>query len=251
MRRVTIVTGSTGGIGREFVRQISEDEDIDEIWAVGRNKEKLEKLAFEYPKVVPVEADLTKGISEISEKLKSENPEVRILVNNAGAGYLGYFENMEQDKIESLCTLNCTAPALLVSACLPYMKEGSGIINISSSSSFQPNPYLTMYSASKVFVKNFSRALGVELKKRGIKVTCSCPGWVDTGMLPKEKNGKKIHYTGMISAEKVVSKALADLRRGKELSLPSFFAKYFRLYSKYMPTKLVMGQWAWIMRKYV
>ena len=70
-------------------------------------------------------------------------------------------------------------------------------------------------------------------------------------MLPKEANGKKIHYTGMISPEKVVSKALADLRRGKELSLPSFFAKYFRVYSKLMPTKLVMGQWAWIMRKYV
>ena len=42
MRRVAIVTGSTGGIGREFVRRISEDEDIDEIWAVGRNKEKLD-----------------------------------------------------------------------------------------------------------------------------------------------------------------------------------------------------------------
>jgi hypothetical protein len=176
---------------------------------------------------------------------------VKLLINNAGAAFLGHFENMGCEKIENMCMLNCCVPALLVSECLPYMKEGSGIINISSSSSFQPNPYLTMYSASKVFLKNFSRALGVELKKRGIKVTCSCPGWVDTGMLPEETNGKKIHYTGMISTEKVVSKALTDLRKGRELSLPSFFAKYFRVYSKYMPTKLVMGQWAWIMRKYV
>ena len=251
MRRVAIVTGSTGGIGSEFVRQIASDENIDEIWAVGRNKEKLDKLVSEYSKVVPVTADLSKGTGEISDRLKDANPEVKLLINNAGTGYLGLFENMETEKVESLCTLNCTVPAMLVSECLPYMKEGAGIINISSSSSFQPNPYLTMYSASKVFVKNFSRALRVELKNRGIKVTCSCPGWVDTGMLPKEANGKKIHYTGMISPEKVVSKALADLRRGKELSLPSFFAKYFRVYSKLMPTKLVMGQWAWIMRKYV
>ena len=251
MRRVAIVTGSTGGIGSEFVRQIASDENIDEIWAVGRNKEKLDKLVSEYSKVVPVTADLSKGTGEISDRLKDANPEVKLLINNAGTGYLGLFENMGTEKVESLCTLNCTVPAMLVSECLPYMKEGSGIINISSSSSFQPNPYLTMYSASKVFVKNFSRALRVELKNRGIKVTCSCPGWVDTGMLPKEANGKKIHYTGMISPEKVVSKALADLRRGKELSLPSFFAKYFRVYSKLMPTKLVMGQWAWIMRKYV
>ena len=251
MRRVAIVTGSTGGIGSEFVRQIASDENIDEIWAVGRNKEKLDKLVSEYSKVVPVIADLSKGTGEISDRLKDANPEVKLLINNAGTGYLGLFENMGTEKVESLCTLNCTVPAMLVSECLPYMKEGSGIINISSSSSFQPNPYLTMYSASKVFVKNFSRALRVELKNRGIKVTCSCPGWVDTGMLPKEANGKKIHYTGMISPEKVVSKALSDLRRGKELSLPSFFAKYFRVYSKLMPTKLVMGQWAWIMRKYV
>ncbi len=251
MSRVAIVTGATGGIGSEFIRQIASDENIDEIWAVGRNAEKLDKLISEYTKVVPLEADLSKGIAEISDKLKSSKPDVKLLINNAGTGYMGYFDKMGTDKVESLCMLNCTVPAMLVSECLPYMKAGSGIINIASSSSFQPNPYLTMYSASKVFVKNFSRALGVELKNRGIKVTCSCPGWVDTGMLPKEKNGKKIHYTGMISTEKVVRKALADLRRGRELSLPSFFAKYFRVYSKLMPTKLVMGQWAWIMRKYV
>jgi len=251
MSRVAIVTGATGGIGSEFIRQIASDENIDEIWAVGRNAEKLDELASKYTKVVPLEADLSKGIAEISDKLKSSKPDVKLLINNAGTGYMGYFDKMGTDKVESLCMLNCTVPAMLVSECLPYMKEGSGILNVASSSSFQPNPYLTMYSASKVFVKNFSRALGVELKKRGIKVTCSCPGWVDTGMLPKEKNGKKIHYTGMISTEKVVRKALADLRRGRELSLPSFFAKYFRVYSKLMPTKLVMGQWAWIMRKYV
>ena len=251
MSRVAIVTGSTGGIGSEFIRRIATDENIDEIWAVGRNKEKLSKLSAEYPKVVPVEADLSKGVAEISAKLKSDTPDVKLLINNAGTGYLGHFDKMGTGSVESLCMLNCTVPAMLVSECLPYMKDGSGIINISSSSSFQPNPYLTMYSASKVFVKNFSRALGVELKKRGIKVTCSCPGWVDTGMLPKEKNGKKINYFGRISAERVVKNALSDLRRGRDLSLPGFFSKYFRLYSKYMPTKIVMSQWAWIMRKYV
>ena len=158
MKKIIVVTGASSGMGREFLLQILDKEpNIDEIWAVGRNVDKLEELASKYTKVVPLEADLSKGIAEISNKLKSSKPDVKLLINNAGTGYMGYFDKMGTDKVESLCMLNCTVPAMLVSECLPYMKAGSGIINIASSSSFQPNPYLTMYSASKVFVKNFSK----------------------------------------------------------------------------------------------
>ncbi len=252
MAKVAIITGATGGLGMEFTRVIDTYDDIDEIWAVGRNREKLNRLKEMYDKVIPVRADFADdGMITVSRKMEEEKPDVRLLINNAGVGYLGGYEQMEPTNINEFCGINCTVPAELIFVALPYMQEGAGILNISSASSFQPNPYLALYSASKVFLKNLSRALSVELKPRKITVTAVCPGWIDTDMLPRERDGKKIKYTGMISVEKVVKKALKDYKKGKDMSTPGFFAKYFRFYSKVVPTRIVMKQWTAVIRKYL
>ena len=252
MSRIAIVTGATGGIGKRYVEEICRMENIDEVWSVGRNSDKLAKLKSENEKVVTVEADLSSdGVSIIENLIKENTPDIRMLVNNAGVGYIGPFNKMEKEDISKICRVNCTAPSELIAISLPFMREGARILNVSSASSFQPNPYLSMYSASKVYLRNFSRALSVELKPKGIAVTCVCPGWVDTGMLPKTKDGKEIKYTGMISADKVVFKSLKDSSRGKNMSVPGFFANYFRFYSKITPTNLVMRQWVAGIRKYL
>lgn len=252
MARVAIITGATGGLGMEFIHAISNREDIDEIWAVGRNQDKLNLLSNTYDKAVTIRVDLEKnGMEVISQKLLEEKPDVRILINNAGVGYFGLYENMGSQIAGAYCKLNCEIPSQMISIVLPYMQEGAGILNISSASSFQPNPYLALYSASKAFLKNLSRALSVELKPRKITVTAVCPGWIDTEMLPREKDGRKIKYVGMISAKEVVEKALKDNRKGKDISVPGFFAKWFRLYSKVTPTRIVMKQWKKIVGKYV
>ena len=252
MARVAIVTGATGGIGTRFVERICLMEDIDEIWAVGRNKEKLDDLWKNSSKIIPVQADLAAdGVDVIAELIESDKPDIRMLVNNAGIGYMGAYDDMGRDKVAACCTVNCTAPSELISVVLPFMKEGAKILNISSASSFQPNPYLAVYSASKVYLKNLSRALSVELKPRVITVTCVCPGWVDTGMLPKTKDGKTIKYNGLLSPDLVVDKALRDCSRGKDMSVPGFFAKYFRFYSKITPTSLVMKLWVDSIKKYI
>ncbi|MCQ2505072.1 MAG: SDR family NAD(P)-dependent oxidoreductase [Saccharofermentans sp.] len=252
MAGVAIVTGATGGLGMEFIRVISSWDSIDEIWALGRNEDKLKLLKETCGKVVPVRVDLVKdGLDAFTDKLAEEKPDVKLLINNAGAGYFGLYENMTGTEAASLCKLNCEIPAQMISAVLPYMHEGAGILNISSASSFQPNPYLAMYSASKAFLKSLSRALSVELEPRGIKVTAVCPGWIDTEMLPRAKDGKKINYPGIISAQKVVSTALADYKKGKDMSAPGAFAKWFRFYSKLTPTRIVMKQWKRIVGKYI
>ena len=252
MARIAIVTGATGGIGAGFVQAMAGMDDIDEVWAAGRNREKLDLLKGEHEKVLPVAADFSAdGVSVLGQLIREKKPDIRWLVNNAGIAAMGPFEKMSAEEAARFCRINCSAPAELMSLALPYMREGAKIINVSSASSFQPNPYLAMYSASKVFLRNLSRAIGAELKARGITVTCVCPGWVDAGMLPRTKNGNKIRYTGMISADLVVEKALKDSRRGKDMSVPGFFAKYFRVYSKIVPTGLVMRQWMRIVRKYL
>lgn len=252
MTKVAIVTGATGGIGEKFIQRISLMDDIEEVWAVGRNREKLERLKASCPKVRTIEADIGEdGIDIIEELIKQVSPDIRMLINNAGVAYMGDFEKMTEDKIRSFCKVNCSAPSELMAICLPYMHEDSKILNISSASSFQPNPYLSMYSASKAYLKNLSRALNVELKNRKITVTSVCPYWVDTGMLPRERDGKKINYPGMVSTDLVVDKALKDSSKGKDMSVPGFFAQYFRIYSKITPTSIVMKQWVTGIRKYL
>ena len=252
MKRIAIVTGATGGIGGIFVKKICAMDDINEVWAVGRNKDKLDSLCAVSQKVVPVIADLASdGADVISRLISEKSPDIRILVNNAGTGYMGPFEKMEKDKVRDICRLNCSVPSELISVTLPYMHEGARILNISSASSFQPNPYLAIYSASKVYLKNFSRALNFEFKSRKITVTAVCPGWVDTEMLPRTRNGMSIRYIGMIDPETVVKKALKDSARGKDMSVPGAFAAYFRLYSKIMPTKIVMRQWGRSIKQYL
>jgi len=252
MKRIAIVTGATGGIGERFVKQICLMDDIDEVWAVGRNKDKLDSLCAVSQKVVPIAADLASdGVEVLNGLINEKLPDIRILVNNAGTGYMGPFENMETGQVRDICRLNCSVPSELISLSLPYMHEGARILNISSASSFQPNPYLAMYSASKVYLKNFSRAINAELKSRKITATAVCPGWVDTGMLPRTKDGKEIKYAGMIDPETVVIKALNDSAKGRDMSVPGAFAKYFRLYSKITPTNIVMSQWSRSIRKYL
>lgn len=257
MKKVAIITGATGGIGAGFVKELVNMDDVDEVWAIGRNKLRLEELKKISPKVVIIEADLSvDGVDIIDKKIKEMNTKkeinVSILVNDAGVAYMGEFENMSTEEVERFCKINCSAPSEIISIALPYMHEDSRILNISSASSFQPNPYLTMYSASKVFLTNFSRALGLELRHRGITVTCVCPYWVDTEMLPRTReDGKRIKYTGMISVDKVVKKALRDSRLGRDMSVPGFFANYFRFYAKIMPTSIVMKQWIFGIRNYI
>lgn len=91
----------------------------------------------------------------------------------------------------------------------------------------------------------------MELAPRKIAVTAVCPGWIDTEMLPHEKDGKAIKYFGMISADKVVATALKDYKKGKSISAPGLFSKWFRFYSKVTPTKTVMKQWVKIIEKYL
>ena len=100
MKRIAIVTGATGGIGERFVKQICLMDDIDEVWAVGRNKDKLGLLSAKNQKIVPISADLASdGVEVLSGLISEKSPDIRILVNNAGTGYMGPFEKMETGQV--------------------------------------------------------------------------------------------------------------------------------------------------------
>lgn len=253
MKKIAIITGATGGIGNEFVRQILRYE-LDEVWAIGRNETKLKELCHTYgEKIIAVSADLSEvtGIEKIERMLSEQKPQVRFLINNAGLAKMASYQEFSQEEIIRTIDVNCKAPVLLCNICIPYMNPGSNILNISSASAFQPNPYINLYAASKAFERNYSRALNVELEGTGITVTAVCPGWVDTELLPKKLNGKTVKYPGMVTAEKVVRTALKDAEKKRDMSVCSLYVKCQHMNVKFMPQRLVMKIWTGAIRKYI
>lgn len=160
-------------------------------------------------------------------------------------------KDLTAEEIERTVKLNCTVPAVLINYCIPYMRSGSRIINVSSASAFQPVPYINLYAATKAFEHSYSRALNAELKQLGITLTAACPSWVDTDLLNKEINGKKVKFPGMVSAERVAQQAVKDAKKGKDVSICSFYVKCQHLNVKLLPHKIVMKMWLSGIRKYI
>lgn len=253
MKTVAIVTGAAGGIGVEFVRELLK-EDLDEIWAVGRNAERLEGLRAQYgERIVPICADLTdpQGLAVIRTGLENGSYRVSYLINNAGIAKMAPSKDFTDAEIGQTVGLNCTAPVLLVNHCLPFMGKGSRIINVCSASAFQPVPYINLYAATKAFERSYSRALHVELKPLGITVTAVCPSWVDTGMLKREANGKPIRFPGMVAPACVAQTAMRDAKKGKDMSVCSLYVKCQHLNVKLLPQKWTMKIWMRGIRKYM
>ena len=195
-KRIAIVTGASGGLGKEFVRQML-SENVDEIWAVARNKEKLEGLRAEWgERIVPFAGDLSspEGVHALCEKLGEQTPVIVYLVNNAGTGRMEEYEKSSVPEIEKTIYLNSTAVAVLSRACIPYMEPGGHIVNVASQAAFQPLPFMTTYAATKAFVKNFVKK-GRDMSVNTFGVKC-------------------MHLLAKLSPQRLISKAwLLYIRR--------------------------------------
>ncbi|MDP4093086.1 MAG: SDR family NAD(P)-dependent oxidoreductase [Bacillota bacterium] len=252
-KRIAIITGASGGIGKEFLKVMLQEE-LDEIWAIARSQEKLIALNKALgDKVIVIPKDLSKSaeLLSIGELLKNQKPVIAYLVNNAGLARMGSYEDFTVEEIESTINVNCSALAILCTLCIPYMVKGSRILNISSASSFQPLPYLNLYAATKVFERAYSRSLNVELKGTGITSTAVCPSWVDTGLLIKEFNGKRIKFPGIVAPDRVAKKALKDAKRGRDMSVCTLYVKCLHILAKLYPQRMVMNTWVHKVKKYV
>ncbi len=259
MKSIAIITGASGGLGKEFVsRLISE---VDELWAVGRNVSKLEALKAENgpqgEKIKPLQMDLSdkNSYNILTSKLSEEGGPSAIkiswLINNAGAGRFAPSTDFSTEELNTSIMCHCTAIAAICNICIPYMTAGSHLMNIASQSAFSPLPYINLYAATKAFVFSYTRALTVELRKTGIIVTTVCPGWIKTALLPDTLNGRKIRYPMITTADKVAEKALKDARRGKTLSIYKFSVRYVSWLQRITSTRFSMKIWTNGIEKYL
>ena len=257
--KIAVITGASSGLGKEYVKELGRTETgIEEIWAIARRKDRLQELsALSGIPVRALSCDLVEksSIDELSKLMSEEKPEIRILINAAGFGKIGSSVDIGLEETDRMIDLNCRATVDMTYICIPYMSAGSRIMQICSTSGFQPFQYLNVYAASKAFLYRFSRALRVELFSAGIKVTAVCPYWIkDTEFIPFAENAgagrkKKIrHYPLSSSVHSVAVHSLLDSRLGLAVSTPGIMCTIHRIAAKVIPAELMMGIWAVLRR---
>ena len=241
--KIAVITGASSGLGREFARQINQHfVTLDEIWLIARREERLnelkESLHGVHVRTIPVDLCDRDAVGTYEEMLQKFHPQIRVLINAAGYGKMGYVEQISEEDLAGEIRLNCEALTRMTKISLPYMAKRSNIINIASSAAFMPQPNFAVYAASKSYVLSFSRALHQELKKQGIVVTAVCPGPVNTEFFDIAESYTKTKGYKVIlraNAGKVVTLAIKDAMKGKTVSTYGGIMKAFRVVTKIVP----------------
>ena len=248
--KIAIVTGASSGMGREFVTQLSAWVQVDEIWAIARRADALEELKQESAVPVrPLSMDLLKeeSFQVLEAMLAEEKPDIKLLVNAAGFGKFGAYHKVSVADDCRMIDLNCRALVLMTRLCIPYMKEGSHILQLDSLSAFQPVPYITTYGATKAFVLSYCRAMNRELKGRGIRMMAMNPGWVKTEFFDhamKTNAGEVQYFNHLYEARDVVATGLRDLyRTRKDYSVHGLPIRNQVRLVKLVPHSIVMKIW--------
>ena len=248
---IAVVTGASSGMGKEFVLQLEQYVQVDEIWVIARRKAALETLREQvHAKIRPIVMDLcdTKSYAIYASLLAIEKPDVKLLVNAAGFGKFGTYSKVAPEDDYRMIDLNCKALLRMTRLVLPYMTRGSHILQLDSLSAFQPVPYITTYGATKAFVLSYTRAMNQELKAQGIRMMAMNPGWVKTEFFNhafQTNGGNEVQYFDRLyEAKDCGATGLKDLYHSKkDYSVHGLPVRMQVRMVKLLPHSLVMKIW--------
>jgi len=194
-----LITGASAGIGLRLAEVFAE-RGFDLI-LIARRQSELEALAALCRKrhdaqvtVLPMDLLETGATARLVGELEAQHLQVDLLVNNAGLMDMGAFFEIDTERHERLLQLNVVCLVSLTRRLLPGMiARGRGrILNVASTSAFQPVPSLALYAASKALVLSLSESLSEELRQTGVTVTALCPGFTKTDMLDSAQSEHKV-----------------------------------------------------------
>ena len=235
-----LITGASSGMGRDMARYLSNDNN--ELYLVARSEDKLKKLVKELKNAKYYCLDLSKeeNCYKLYDELKNEN--IDFVINNAGFGLFGYFEETSLDKELEMININIKQVHILTKLFLKDMvKRNEGhILNVASSAGFLAGPYLNTYYATKNYVLKLSMAINEELRVRNSKVIVSalCPG-------PVETNFNKVaggHFnTKSLSSEYVAKYAVDKCLKGKMIIIPGFSMRLIIFFQRFLPNRLLLN----------
>lgn len=249
--KTVLITGATSGIGYELAKIFARNKY--NLVLTGRNEERLNQIKNEFLalniSIDTFSCDLAKPNSakQLFEFLSKHNLEIDFLINNAGFGLLGPFNELDLKSQLEMIQVNITSLVELTHLLIPSMiKRNSGkIMNVASTAAFQPGPDMAIYYATKSFVLSFSEALHYELKDYGISVSTLCPGPTKTDFQRRARmeniNLEKSKLLPYMSAEKVAEIGYKGLMKGKRVIIPGMMNKIGVMMVKFIPKKIILN----------
>lgn len=217
----TLITGASTGIGAAFARILAARGR--NVLLVARSEDKLITLCSELGRLSGIRAhyfalDLLKpeAPAQLFEETQRRELVIDTLINNAGVGSMGDFLRLDLHHELEMVDLNIKALVALTYQFLKPMRERKQgtILNVASTASFQPVPYMATYAATKAFVLSFSEALWEENRAHGVHVMALCPGVTDTNFFEAAGIDRPPMRT-IQTAEEVVETALRAMDQRK------------------------------------
>jgi short-subunit dehydrogenase len=214
-----LVTGASTGIGRELALLCAQAGY--DLALTARNEEALRTLAAEAgrkTRIIPADLSRAKAPEEIFLAVQDILPDIEILINNAGFGLRGFFDQLDTAQQMEMLQVNVAALTHLTRLFLPSMiaRGNCRILNVASIAAFQPGPLAAVYYATKSYVLSLSEALHNELKDRGVTVTALCPGPTDTEFQKRAGlSDTKLFQAGVMDAKTVAKIGFDAMMAGK------------------------------------
>ena len=253
--KTVLITGASSGIGKELAYVYAE-KNYNLVLAA-RRKDRLEEIKEDIKNKHSVsveifDIDLSKldSAEELYKKVSDKNIKVDVLINNAGFGMNGGFNDIDIDTEENMLVLNMiTLTKLTRLFAQPMIKAGHGnIINIASTAAFQAVPKLAAYSASKAYVLNFSEAIAYELKDDNIKVTTICPGPTQSEFAQIAKM-EDSPYSKAPTSRELAEFTYKKMKEGKVTAIHGFKNSFLAFSQRFIPRQAVISVGAKMMEK--
>lgn len=233
-----LITGASSGIGKEMAIILSE-MGYDLI-LVARRKKKLEDLAKKLKtnvEIINLDVSSTYNCMDLYNRVKKQK--IDILINNAGFGLFGKFDETKLDIELDMIDLNIKTVHTLTKLFLKdFKKRDSGyILNVASSAAFLPGPLMSTYYSTKAYVLNLTMAISEELKKddSNVYIGALCPGPVDTEF---NKVAKVNFALKGLNSHEVAEYAIKKMFKRKLIIIPGLKIKAGIFFSRFLPMKL-------------
>ena len=248
MTPVAIITGASAGIGLELARVFARNGHA--LVLIARRAERLTALAGEIatsgqpaPLVLPVDLARSDAVARIDEAMGARSLTPQYVVNNAGFGLIGPAAALDRGEQLAMIDLNIrTLTELSLAYADSLAGTRGGVLNVASVAGFLPGPGMAVYYASKAYVLSFSEALHTELAPRGVRVTCLCPGPVETEFAARAgsvEGGAPNLLT--VSAARVAEAGYRGLMRGRRVVIPGVANKIVSFLPRIVPRPLLLS----------
>ena len=249
-RPYALITGASSGIGIYYTKEML--KRAYNVIVVSNQDEELKKVTEELNKnhnpikldIISIYKDLAKpqAAQELFDYCSSNSIDIEVLINNAGIFFFNDIAYCKESKIDTIIILHVLTPSKLCKLFAEQMikREKGYILNMSSISCHTPFSGIALYSATKSYIRNFSKALQLELEEHNIKVAVVCPGAVATNLykLPKRLQNLGVNLGIIYLPDKFAAKAIKLLFKGKREIIPGYLNRLFRPIYNIIPHSL-------------